>query len=115
MNFTYKISAKLTSVALKKAETKMLKTIEKESKWSYEYFNKYWPMSYGRFTIDFKKKYGVKHINNGSFLENLLQCQYLAYKVYLTFNLKTYENYLTCIKDTANDLKNMKGPRNEIL
>lgn len=108
MKFFYKVSASLTTRAIKRTEKVLQKTFEKQYLWSYEFFNKYWPLSFERYLLDFKKKYKVKNIQKDSFLYNQLKSQYLGYKVYLTFTDFTYTAYLNCVKDVVNYFNNLK-------
>lgn len=112
MQFFYKVSANLSARALKRGEKALQKVLEKQFKWSYDYLNNNWSldMCFQKYLKAFKSKYKVKCIKSDSLLFNQLKSQFIGYKVYLQFNNdKSYASYLTCVKDVAKDLTNMKG------
>lgn len=106
MKYFYKMASSLTTRALKRSEIVLHKTFERQFKWSYDYFNKHWFLSFSDYLKAFKLKYKVKNIMNGSFLYNQLKGQYLGYKEYLHFVDKNYTTYLSCVKNAIEYIKN---------
>lgn len=109
MEFFYKVGAKFTTRAMKRAEKTLGKVFNKQFEWSFDYLRKHYPIKFSDYIKAFKLKYKVKCINKDSLLYNQLKSQYIGYKLSLQFDtMHTYVDYLNCVKDVANDLPNIK-------